>query len=365
MGLFDFFNNKHKKINSSGYDQGDDIQEFCPRCQATLNYQKGYSNELPYWICKGCGEMLINPDVPDDDNISWICDGCEAMLNIQEGFSAECDEWKCTECGFINKICESEIYATDDEYRVALNDPYRGMDDQAVVELMEYEEIENISGRPDIILVRSVMDDRIFVKKILSTYDVSVYRYLKEHPIDNMPRIFEVHESAKFLIIIEEYIEGNTVENLISQQYFDQSKAIDTVKQLCIILDTLHNLDKPIIHRDIKPSNIMITASGQVDLLDVNVAKWYKEDESEDTKLLGTFHYAAPEQFGYGFSASSEKADIYALGILLNEMITGKMPKEDKASGPVWNIIERCISLNAADRYDDKELLAALQSLGE
>ena len=54
--------------------------EYCPRCQANLTLQKGYSNELPYWICKGCGEMLINPEI--DSEVSWICDGCGEMLNI-------------------------------------------------------------------------------------------------------------------------------------------------------------------------------------------------------------------------------------------------------------------------------------------
>ena len=51
----------------------------------------------------------------------------------------------------------------------------------------------------------------------------------------------------------------------------------------------------------------------------------------KDTRLLGTLYFAAPEQFGYGFSASTIKADIYAVGILLNVMLTGKIPKEEKA----------------------------------
>lgn len=53
----------------------------------------------------------------------------------------------------------------------------------------------------------------------------------------------------------------------------------------------------------------------------------------KDTRLLGTLYFAAPEQFGYGFSASTIKADIYAVGILLNMMLTGKLPKEEKEVG--------------------------------
>ena len=60
--------------------------EYCPRCDANLTLQKGYSNDLPYWVCKGCGEMLINPAVDAPDDVAWICDECGAMLNVQEGF---------------------------------------------------------------------------------------------------------------------------------------------------------------------------------------------------------------------------------------------------------------------------------------
>lgn len=86
----------------------------------------------------------------------------------------------------------------------------------------------------------------------------------------------------------------------------------------------------------------------------------------KDTRLLGTLYFAAPEQFGYGFSASTIKADIYAVGILLNMMLTGKLPKEEKATGEIWKIIEKCIRLNPEERYSDDELITVLnQELGE
>lgn len=86
----------------------------------------------------------------------------------------------------------------------------------------------------------------------------------------------------------------------------------------------------------------------------------------KDTRLLGTLYFAAPEQFGYGFSASTIKADIYAVGILLNMMLTGKLPKEEKAVGEIWKIIEKCIRLNPEERYSDDELITVLdQELGE
>ena len=57
--------------------------EFCPRCDANLTLQRGYRNDLPYWECKGCGEMLINPNIDTETNVVWFCDECGAMLNVQ------------------------------------------------------------------------------------------------------------------------------------------------------------------------------------------------------------------------------------------------------------------------------------------
>ena len=78
--------------------------EFCPRCDANLTLQRGYRNDLPYWECKGCGEMLINPNIDTETNVVWLCDECGAMLNVQKGFQEDCGEWECTKCGFANAL---------------------------------------------------------------------------------------------------------------------------------------------------------------------------------------------------------------------------------------------------------------------
>ena len=334
--------------------------EFCPRCDANLTLQKGYSNELPFWNCRGCGEMLINPEVEAEDDIAWICDGCGTMLNIQEGFANDCGEWKCTECGVVNKIDASELYLSEDEYQASLQDPYKGLADEEVLALSYYSEECAINNRDDILLVRNMLDDKLYVKKILSTYDISVYEYLVEHPVFHMPRIVGVYESDNNLIVLEEYIEGRTLYDILKKGPIDPVKAVYIAKMISSISKELHQLNKPIIHRDIKPSNIIIDSKGEVYLLDMNVAKWIKENEIEDTHFFGTQYYAAPEQRGYGFTASSEKSDIYAIGMLLNVMVTGTIPKKEKALEPLWSIVENCIKLNPEERYTDEELIGAL-----
>ena len=341
--------------------------EFCPQCGADLTMQKGYSNELPNWTCKGCGQMLINPSLDSDSNITWICDKCRSTLNIQSGFNESCGEWKCTECGFVNKISSEEVYVSEDEYQTDIHNPYKGLSDEDVLELSLFDEEGTIGARNDIVLVRSSEDGRYYVKKLLTTYDRSIYDYLKDNQIDHMPRICRVYESNNCLIVIEEYIDGKTLSDILdnndSVMPLDAQNAIHIAECVCEILKNLHNLPTPIVHRDIKPSNVMITPEGEVYLLDMNVAKWYDPEKNDDTRYMGTQFYAAPEQVGYGLSASSAKSDIYALGMLLNVMLTGKFPKEEKAPGKAWNIIEKCINLNADERYSAEELMDALEEL--
>ena len=335
--------------------------EYCTRCGANLTMQKGYSNTAPYWECRGCGKTLINPII--DDDIAWICDKCSAMLNIQKGFTVDCSRWQCTKCGYANRISPEEIYAYEDEYRADLKNPYKGLTDEEIVEIMGYEEQYNLDGRENVILLRSDADDRLYVKKYLKEYNISVYKYLRDNPVSNMPKIMRLYEGDNNLVVIEEYIPGRTLQNILTERLLATQEAVEIAEKLLSILKKLHSLKPPIIHRDIKPSNVILSEAGEVYLLDINVAKWYNKEEREDTRLLGTLHYAAPEQFGYGFEASGEKADIYSLGILLNVMITGKLPKEEKAPGAVWNLIEKCICLDADERYTDAEMLDALNEI--
>ncbi len=348
---------RDKKESSEAY-------EFCPRCEANLTMQKGYSNELPYWICRGCGEMLINPSIEDDSNIVWLCDECGAMLNIQSGFDAGLPEWKCLECGYLNSIDERDLYASEDEYQEELKNPYRGLSDEDALRLGMYRDVENVDGRKDVILVEDMETSERYIKKILWSYDKSIYEYLMAHPVEHMPKVYGIYEGANCLIVLEQLIEGDTVEKILRDGPMAEDRAVSVALDVCRILEVLHGLPRPIIHRDIKPSNIMITPDDEVYLLDMDVAKWYNPEKNDDTRYMGTQNYAAPEQAGFGLTASSAKSDIYGVGMLLNVMVTDHYPKQQKAAGRLWEIIERCISLDADKRYTDAELIEALVEIG-
>ena len=363
--LPDFSSHKEKDFSGDGqeYSVSKPEFEYCTNCDANLTLQKGYSNELPYWICKGCGEMLINPKLATESGIIWRCDGCGALLNIQDGFTEEKEEWECTECGYKNPITESEVYLSEDEYLGEQSNPYRGLSDEEVLALSLYSVERDMDENGRIALVRDPESGGLFVRKFLTFYDKTIYEYLKDHPARHMPGIIELYESSNSLIVLEEYIEGITVAEMLEQGSLSEDEAVAIAGSICRILEELHSLPTPIVHRDIKPSNVIVKPDGEVVLLDMNVAKWYDAEETDDTAYMGTRHYAAPEQVGYGFKASSAKTDIYALGVLLNVMLTGRFPKEQRAPGKLWGIIERCIRLNAEERYTAAELIRELDKV--
>lgn len=348
---------------SNCIDEESDKYEYCRRCSANLTLQRGFSNKLAYWKCLGCGEMLINPSIDNFAGVVWICDKCDALLNAQPGFNEEYGEWICTECGTVSVISEQEIYVSDDEYQADQHNPYKGISDEDICRLAMYNDEKLVGDSDNVILVRHCDTGKLYIKKLLTVYDKSIYEYLKENPIDNMPRIIDICEGSNCLIIIEEYIAGKTVAELLSKGNISEKQAIHIAHKICELLQHLHSLAIPIIHRDIKPSNIMVSTDDSVYLLDMNVAKWYSPDKNDDTRYMGTENYAAPEQVGFGFEASSPKTDIYAVGMLLNVMLTGKFPKEERADGIIWNIIEKCISLEADNRYSTDELIKELECL--
>ena len=333
--------------------------EYCPRCDANLTLQKGFDRTLPHWICRGCGEMLINPATPSDSGIIWICDRCGATLNLQDGFDETLETWKCLKCGFLNPLGESEVFDYEDEYNAFMQNPYRGLSDEDILKLARYVE-EGTAGNA--VIVRDTVTGECRVKKLLDKYDKDIYRTLREHPVAHMPKIIDFYEGSNCLVVIEEYIEGKTLEQRLHESLLTEREAAEIIVSLCVIIETLHGFDPPIIHRDIKPSNIIINGEGEVYLLDINVATRYIPGEEGQAERVGTPDYAAPEQAGYGLSGLSPKTDVYALGILLNVMITGRLPREVIAGGRIGSIIERAIRLNVSERSTVRELYGKLRN---
>ena len=123
---------------------------------------------------------------------------------------------------------------------------------------------------------------------------------------------------------------------------------------VCNAVETLHSLG--IIHRDIKPENVMIDTKGKVKLIDLNASRQYEEHKTSDTVILGTLGYASPEQLG--LSQSDTRTDIYALGVLLNVMLTGEHPSRKLTDGKAKKIVLKCTQIDPNSRFSTVEKLA-------
>ena len=222
-----------------------------------------------------------------------------------------------------------------------------------------YKTIAVLNEEHKVYLVQHAKTGVIGVKKVINIYNRDVYYYLKQNPILGIPRILELYEEKDCLIVIEEYINGTTLAELMKGP-MDAKTVEKYMIGLCEILERLHGLNPPIIHRDIKPSNVIVNSFGQVVLLDFNAAKYYTQSNTADTVLLGTQGYAAPEQ--YGFSSSSPRTDIYSMGILFRELIES-LPEQER--GKYFKIIQKCIRIDPKERYASaKQLRMAISSLG-
>lgn len=225
-----------------------------------------------------------------------------------------------------------------------------------------YEDITKFGPEQQLTLVQHKYTGKIYVRKILDHYNSDVYRYIIDHPVPNMPQVYAAIEAQGKLITIEDYIPGVTLqEELNAQGTLPEARVMDITLQLCRIVRQLHDSSPAIIHRDIKPENIMIGSDGAVRLLDMNAARQFENDKQEDTMLLGTAGFAAPEQ--YGFAQSDVRTDIYAIGVLMNVMLTGRFPKDKIADGQLRPIIIKCIQLDPGLRFASvTELLKALEN---
>ncbi|MBS4536379.1 serine/threonine protein kinase [Clostridium sp. D2Q-14] len=214
-----------------------------------------------------------------------------------------------------------------------------------------YSEISELS-KDKVYIVKSSLDDKIYIKKILDPKKYDIYNKLRNISSSNIPKIYEIMKFENKLIVIEEYINGCSLnEILVEFKTLPESKVIKYALDLSDILYTLHSCDPPIIHRDIKPSNLMINNDGFLKLIDFDISRTHKTSESSDTNILGTYGYAAPEQFG--FNQSDARTDIYSLGVTMNMLLVGKLPVNGIYEGNLSSVISKCIQLDPEQRFQN------------
>ena len=179
-----------------------------------------------------------------------------------------------------------------------------------------------------------------------------VYRRLLPVLCPHLPQIMEAAEQDGQTAVLEEYVQGDTLAELLMGARLTEREARQVTIQLCQALHVLHSMGA--VHRDVKPENVILRGSDAV-LIDFDAARIYKVASESDTQVLGTTGFAAPEQ--YGIFQSDERADIFSLSVLLNIMLTGKHPSREMAAGKMGRIVRKCTMTAPEQRYQSARAL--------
>jgi serine/threonine protein kinase len=245
----------------------------------------------------------------------------------------------------------SSLIAAYQDSKQFIEDPALTTDAEFVFQLYEntighevgpYRLIERLGsgGMGEVYLARDQRLNRSVALKILPEFlsdEVRLNRFRKEARAAsalNHPNIITIHDVGEFegtRYIATEFIEGKTLRQLLDQNDLEITTALSVAEQVCVALKAAHS--EGIVHRDIKPENIMLRPDGIVKLLDFGIAKLIEQSpelsqqnytQTEMGLIVGTVSYMSPEQ-ARGLTVD-ERTDIWSLGVVLYEMLAGRLP---------------------------------------
>ncbi len=200
----------------------------------------------------------------------------------------------------------------------------------------EIQDVVGVGGMAVVYKAYDSIDDRTVAVKILKDEYLANEEFRRRfkneskaiavlsHP--NIVKVYDVSFGDRLQYIVMEYVEGITLK-----EYIEKCGVLDWNEALFFIIQILralqHAHDKGIVHRDVKPQNIMLLENGTIKVTDFGIARFSHSDTRTVTeKAIGSVHYISPEQ-AKG-ELTDEKADLYSVGVMLYEMLTGKLPFE-------------------------------------
>lgn len=200
----------------------------------------------------------------------------------------------------------------------------------------EIREIIGVGGMAVVYKAYDNIDDRIVAVKILKDEFLANEEFRRRfkneskaiavlsHP--NIVKVYDVSYGDRLQYIVMEYVEGITLKEYIQQQgVINHREAVFFVMQILRALQHAH--DKGIVHRDIKPQNILLLENGAIKVTDFGIARFSASETRTMTgSTIGSVHYISPEQARGDIT--DDKADIYSVGVMLYEMLTGRLPFE-------------------------------------
>ena len=177
-----------------------------------------------------------------------------------------------------------------------------------------------------------------------------VYRLLQTVSHPNLPLVYDTVSLTDAFVALEEYIDGITVAQVLETGCYTYRGARRVLTGVGAALQFLHK--NGFVHRDVKPENIIVGTDGAVKLIDYDIARAVTA-APRDTRVLGTMGYAPPEQ--QGLAQSDPRSDIYALGVLLNVMLTREHPSVRLAPGRAGKLVLKCTAVSPEKRFQTVE----------
>ncbi len=198
----------------------------------------------------------------------------------------------------------------------------------------EVTELIGFGGMANVYRGIDIMEKRTVAVKILKTEYSENEEFIKafrneskaiavlSHP--NIVKIFDVGFENNMQYIVMEYIDGITLKEYIEQQgLLKWRDCVHFTIQILRALQLAH--DRGIVHRDIKPQNVMLLSDGSIKVMDFGIARFSRSDAGQsDEKTMGSVHYVSPEQASA--QRTDERSDIYSVGVMMYEMLTGRKP---------------------------------------
>ena len=206
-----------------------------------------------------------------------------------------------------------------------------------------YHVIRQLDKCGSTLLIRDRDTDLLVVRRRIPAESAETYERIRRISHPGLQEVYFIRAEAGNLYAYCAWVEGESLRERLKKG-ITEKEALIWIRDVLDALEVLHSADPPIVHRDLKPENIVISPDGRAHIIDYGAARFYKEASGSDTHMIGTRGYAAPEQ--YGFGQSDERTDLYACGILIDEMMTHAGLERKYA-----HVVGRCTHIFPEKRY--------------
>ena len=222
--------------------------------------------------------------------------------------------------------------------------------------MAKYTNVRFLDANKNIMLVKDEETGELYVKKYISDKQRKIYEHISLRGYSGVPKVVEIFPEQDYFVLIEEYIKGQSLQELLdSGVTFPKKYLLTFARFMAKTLTPIHR--DGLVHRDITPSNI-ICRGDELYLVDFGISRFYNSKRSGDTELLGTRDYAAPEQFGFG--QSTNRTDIYAIGMVMLTLLycdsapvaIDKIEKKVMSDIKLLSVISRCTEIDPDKRYE-------------